>query len=660
MNRVAALLRFPLRVTMASVLAGGLLSGCDDDSEGTAQAADAPAAAAAVAKVSAATRSVPDSLKAVPLDLHILVDQFGYRPGDPKVAVIRSPDAGFDAKDPYVPGEDYEVRRVADGEVVFTGKPLLWEFGKTQDSSGDHGWWFDFSKLDAPGEYIVFDTETKRRSAIFSIKPDVYADALKASVRMFFYQRSAFRKDAKFAGACWADEPAYIREFQDVEARDINDPGNPAKARDLSGGWFDAGDTNKYVTYAMQPVHQLLTSYELNPKVFSDDFNIPESGNGIPDVIDEVKWEIDWLKKMQNPDGSAALKVGAIDLTPADPPSRDTAKRYYIGSCTSSTIAVASMFAHAAQVYRQFPALENEATALEIRAIKAWERYQATPEKETACDSQKIHAGDADLDVGQQQGLAAVAAVYLYAITGEKGYDDYLKANYRDLYAYRDSGWSRYWPYQGEAALAYTRLPQADPGLRKTFLADKLADVKAGHGIYGSVAGDDLYRNFLHEPQYHWGSNNPRAGYGASNIDVELFDIDIKDKTPYRTRALDTLHYFHGVNPLGIVYLTNMASYGATRSVNAVFHKWFWEKSKWSTAGVSECGPAPGYVPGGPNATASTNGVPPTLQPPSGQPPQKSFKDWNTNSDAPWVVAEPAISYQAGYVRLVAAFAARP
>ncbi len=84
----------------------------------------------------------------------------------------------------------------------------------------------------------------------------------------------------------------------------------PTTARDLRGGWFDAGDTNKYVNNAGQTLHQLLAAYRERPEIWTDDLNIPESGNGRPDLIDEIIWELDWLKRMQQADGGVLIKVG--------------------------------------------------------------------------------------------------------------------------------------------------------------------------------------------------------------------------------------------------------------------------------------------------------------------------------------------------------------
>lgn len=620
-----------------------LSSGCSDGSLADARAAR--------------SKNRPLGMSAsVAFDAHLLIDQFGYRPDDPKVAVIRSPQVGYDSENKFTPGATYEIRSTGDGHVVFSGKPVVWNQGAVEASSGDQGWWFDFSALDTPGSYFVYDAQNRVRSATFLIAPDVYRKVLRAAMRMFYYQRSGMAKQPPFADACWADAPSYIGPGQDLEVRDITDPDNPAKIRNLSGGWFDAGDTNKYVTFAVQPVHQLLTAYEANPGAFTDDYGIPESGNGVPDVLDEVKWETDWLKKMQFPDGSAALKVGETVYASAAPPSSDHNARFYVPSCSSATIAIAGMFAHAAYVYSMMPSLAMEADNLRFRAIAAWDNYQRRTDKQTHCDTGVVHAGNADLTSDQQNAEAVVAAIYLYAITDDAKYDAYVRAHFRELRPYSDFGWSRYVPEQGEALLFYTTLAHADAGLRATILADKLRDVRTTSGVYG-FRGEDLYRAFIPAAQYHWGSNSPRAQYGSTNMDVLGLHLDDANAASYRDRALGILHYFHGVNPFTTVYLSNMYAEGATRSLNEIYHTWFAHGTRWSDALTSACGPPPGYVPGGPNAQAVQDGVPATLIPPAGQPPQKSYRDWNVASpEDSWVVTEPGIYYQSAYVELLSKF----
>lgn len=595
---------------------------------------------------------------AVTIDRHILVDQFGYRPGDAKVAVVRNPQSGYDASDKIIPGTSWEVRRAADGSVAFAGGLTVWNGGATQASSGDAGWWFDFTALNQPGSYFVYDVQRERRSPVFAIGQQVYKPILKAALKMFFYQRSGVAKAAQFAGN-WADGAAYVGASQDLAARDITDPGNAARARNLSGGWFDAGDTNQYVTFAASPVHQLLAAYRASPAVFTDDFDIPESGNGIPDLIDEVKVEIEWLKKMQFSDGSVALKLGVTGFPLASPPSGDTTARFYVPACSSSTIAAAGMFAHAAQVFGGIPALASETALLKTRAINAWNSYQATPTKGTNCDDGTVKAGDADWSVNDQEAAAVVAAVYLAAITGEATYHNYVKDNFNKGYLrpYSDIGWSRYQPEQGEALLYYSTLSGADTTVRNAIQQAKQNDVNNSTSIYG-FDNADLYRALLDDAQYHWGSNMVRANYGNTNVDALTFSLAGGKDAALRTRALEVLHYFHGVNPFSSVYLTNMSSLGATYSMNAIFHTWFHVGSPlWGDVRTRTFGPPPGYLPGGPNAQTSV-----TLAPPAGQPRQKAYRDWNGDAGSgdpqtSWEITEPGIYYQAAYVKLIAAFA---
>jgi endoglucanase len=602
----------------------------------------------------------------VTLNAHLLVDQFGYRSSDPKVAVIRNPHVGFDSTDTFSPGTTYQVRKADDGTVVFSAAISPWNGGAVQDSSGDNGWWFDFSSVNTSGTYFVYDVDKQVRSPTFAIAAQPYTNLLKAAMRMYFYQRAGSSsgggsKQPPYADSCWTDTPAYVGPNQDTQAHDATDQGNASKVHDLSGGWFDAGDTNKYVTFAAIPVHQLLSAYQENAAAFTDDFNIPESGNGIPDLIDEVKYETDWIKKMQySADGSVALKVGLLGYPPSHPPSSDTSPRFYVPSCTSATIAAAGMLAHAAYVYGGITSLASEAADLKDRAVRAWNNYQGFATKQEQCDTGIVKAGDADWSAADQEAEAVTAAVWLFAATGDPAYNTYVRNNYKNSRPYKDIGWSRYQPEQGKALLFYTTLPQADSTLKAGILADKLDDVNAGNQIYGWAAGDDLYRNYLHDAQYTWGSNQTRGNYGNTNVDVANFGIAVSSTTPFITRALETLHYFHGVNPFGKVYMTNMSSYGATSSLNELYHTWFWQGTPWADAKTSQCGPAPGYIPGGPNAQAVQNGVPASVVPPAGQPQQKSYRDWNgtpTDTQASYAVTEPGIYYQSAYVELLAQFA---
>jgi hypothetical protein len=154
-------------------------------------------------------------------------------------------------------------------------------------------------------------------------------------------------------------------------------------------------------------------------------------------------------------------------------------------------------------------------------------------------------------------------------------------------------------------------------------------------------------------------------------LNINQYRLNRNNAVNYYNAASGFLHYMHGVNPNSKTYLTNMSRYGAENSVKSIYHGWFSDGSPlWDEAGVSKYGPAPGFVPGGPNRYYTTEtccatkscGIETTLcamnlLPPKNQPPQKAWKDFNTgwpiNS---WLVTENQIAYQAPYVRVLSKF----
>jgi endoglucanase len=441
---------------------------------------------------------------------------------------------------------------------------------------------------------------------------------------------------------------------------------NDKTSRDLSGGWWDAGDTDKYTTFTFSVMHQLLSAYDDNPTPFSDDYNLPESGNGLPDLIDEIEYELDFLKKMQPADlnGGALLKVGNIEFGDPIPEESKFKRYYYPAPCSSATITLASVFAHASLTLSKFEKLKDQAEDLRKRALSAWAHYASHP-KSDACDDGTIKSGDADVSLPDQEARAVVAAVYLYALSGDKQFDEFIEKN-RDLTRpFKEDTWSVYEAPEGDAFLFYTTLPTASPELKGRILDRKLSQWKTVD-MYGMKPDKDLYRAFMREYSYHWGSNQPRANYGNANYDLVQYGlVSGVEAQSARDRAAGILNSFHGVNPMQLVYLTQMSAYGAERSENEIFHTWFRDGSDlWDSAKDSKFGPAPGYVPGGPNKSycADDKDHKCNASELRKQPAQKAYLDFNTgwapdrDYDISWALTEPAIYYQAAYVKLLSKF----
>lgn len=579
---------------------------------------------------------------------NIRIDQFGYRPGDMKIAVIVDPKIGFNENDGFQPGSVYEVRRSDDDSVVFSGKPKEWNRGAIDFTSGDKGWWFDFSTFTEEGEYYIYDPAHKVGSYRFRISNDVYKNVLKAAARVFYYQRINDPKKPPNAEKPWTDDAAFIGPGQDTEARSVSDKENKSLARDLSGGWMDAGDYNKYVTFAEKAVHILLTAFEENPAAFTDDYNIPESGNGIPDIIDEVKYELDWIKKMQEKDGGVLIKVGNLDYQSASPPGTDRRPRFYGPECSSSTIAAAGMYAHAALVFSQYPSLARYAEDLGTRAVRAWKWYGKNARSEN-CDNGEIKSGDADCSLEMQNEMEVVSAIYLFAFTGKPEYNEVIKRNYCLTSPFYNPHLFLYASHQGDALLYYANLKRADAAVRSIIRAQRTKQGK-GYDIFQYREADDLYMAYLPAALYNWGSNHPRAALGSANYDFITYDLDGANSDTYKRRSQGILHYFHGVNPIGIVYLSNMYHCGAEYCADSIWHDWFRRGTVW------DGNPPPGYVPGGPNANYDGS-----LRALSEQPLQKCFRNWNGGyPENSWEITEPAIYYQASYIKLLSKFVTIP
>ncbi len=600
---------------------------------------------------------------------YLVIDQFGYRPKMKKVAILVDPQKGWNSVDSYDAGRRIEVRSVGDDRVVYAGAPTPWQDGRVEESSGDRGSWFDFSEVEEAGSYYLYDAEHDVRSFEFSIGKDVYGPILDAATRMFYFNRANFAKVAPFAcvgDKCWVHGMDNLGPGQDAEARSVRARGNASTARDLSGGWWDAGDTNKYTTFTYSVMHQLLSAYEERPQAFDDDSNIPESGNGIPDIVDEMKIELDFLKKMQaeDLDGGVLVKMGSLEHDELLPEENKNPRYYYPGSCSSAVTTVAGIFAHAGRVLSRLPALEKYAADLQKRAVAAWDHFQNHP-KSDSCDDGTIRAGDADISIPDQEMRAVTAAVYLFAVTGDDRFRKFVDDHMKLTRPFTEDRWSIYEAPSGDALLFYASLPNATPASRQKILERKKKQA-AEVDLYGFKPERDLYRAYMRRDSYHWGSNQARANYGSTNWDLVQYDlVSGAERDEVLERVGGIVHSFHGVNPMQLVYLSNMEPYGAERSVSEIFHTWFRDgDERWDSSTGSELGPAPGFLVGGPSWQYCQNerdhGCYDTEF--KNQPVQKAYVDFNTGwrprakFDMSWALTEPAIYYQAAYVKLLSKF----
>lgn len=291
----------------------------------------------------------------------IKVNQLGFKPNSEKTAFV----TGF--SDVLMADEEtpFSLIDKISGECVYNGKlTLITELDELY--SGEKMLLADFSEYKTTGEYFI-RIDNLSNSVSFKIGEDVYDGLLCDSMRYFYYQRANTEITAEHGGDFFRN---------DITPEDINLPlkNNSNVKKDVSGGWYDAGDIGKYVTPGATAVNTLLWAYKLFPEKFYDgQNNIPESGNGIPDILDEIRYETDFFLKMQDSE-SGAFYMKVKSATEDDNQKNRAVWEY----TTNSTADTAAALAFASTVFRESDA--EYADRLLEAAEKGWEYIEKNPD----------------------------------------------------------------------------------------------------------------------------------------------------------------------------------------------------------------------------------------------------------------------------------------
>ncbi|HSV74166.1 MAG TPA: glycoside hydrolase family 9 protein [Chthonomonadales bacterium] len=613
------------------------------------------------------------SAASAPETPQIMVDQFGWRPAATKVAIFADPRRGQNANRSFVPGATFEVRPAAGGRAVLRGRLRQWRNGEIDEVSGDRVWWADLSRLRTPGRYVVFDPKNNVQSAPFTIAEDVYLSVLRASMRTFYYQRCGVAIEARYGGS-WNRSVCHTAQRQ-ARALVADEPRGPL--RDVSGGWHDAGDHNKYVPFLSTVLWDLLVAYGRNPAAFGDDYGIPESGNGIPDVLDEVKWELDWLLKMQADDGGFHNRVISRSHETGPGPHLDPQEYFYTPVTTWATSTAVLSLAHAARTFRALEGrLPGYAARLQAAAERGWGYLARHPSMHPADGldgAGRTASAAASSDATTDLYLRVLAAAEMWKTTGNPVYRAYFEANCKrrapgDTTTHHPLLNGSIDPLNGDeitrAFVIYATTPGHDARLAREFREVLARSLRENYLLR---TDDDPYRAWMFPGHYCWGSNRVKMRWAQILIFAAMLEASPRRRARYLAIAEEFVHYIHGRNPLSLVYLTNMgargARLGASRSVMEMFHGWFQDGSPLYDGPGSRYGPAPGFLTGGPNRFFDK----PFVAPPYGEPPAKAFREWNTSWNAqhqstedPWTINEPAIYYQAAYTMVLAEFVRRP
>ncbi|MEU5884395.1 glycoside hydrolase family 9 protein [Spirillospora sp. NPDC047279] len=453
----------------------------------------------------------------------------------------------------------------------------------TDASSGQNVHSIDFGSYTTAGTgfTLTADGETSRP---FDISPSAYA-GLKADALKFFYpQRSGVAIDDGL-------RPGYGRPAGHVGTApnqgDTDVPCQPGVCDyrlDVSGGWYDAGDHGKYVVNGGISVAQLMSVFERTKNAPTAGpipaLDIPESGDTVPDVLNEARWEQAFLLKMQRPDGMVHHKIHDENWTGLPLlPHLDPQKRELHPVSTAATLNLAATAAQAARVFAPYDA--GFAAGNLAAARRAWSAAKANPAVHASPDDGIGGGTYSDDNVADEFYWAAAE---LYIATGEKEFRDYVLASpshTADVFADRGFNWGS---VAALGRLDLATVPNDLPGrdaVRRSVLAagDKYLAIAAGFA-YGSP----------YDPgTYEWGSNSQVL----NNMVVLGAAYDISGAAKYRDGAVQGFDYLFGRNALNISYVTG---YGEVNARN--------QHSRWYARQLDPALPNPpaGTVAGGPNS----------------------------------------------------------
>jgi endoglucanase len=541
--------------------------------------------------------------------LAIKVDQVGYLPGAPKVALVVSEAAAG----------SFLVRRAGDGAVVFRGT-----LGAPREDpdAGDSVRAADFSALKTEGRFYV-DAPGAGVSWPFAVAPDAYSRALYLAMRSFYGQRCGTAVDLG------PEFPGYRHDACHLENAYHATSGRSGAKSSGNKGWHDAGDYGRYVVNSGISTGTLLWTYELfADRVKNVRLNLPESGNGTPDILNEIRWNLDWMRSMQDEDGGVFHKQTSERFCDFVMPEKDTLVSYVIGTgaepykSTCATADFAAVMAAAARIYRPFDAA-FAATALEsARKAFAW----AGKNPGVLFNNPKgIGTGAyGDRSCGDE---ILWAAAELWRTTREGEYEQYFAGHYAPELARIRAVGPPAWANVAPMALWTYGL---GGGTGAAADAIRQASVAAADEIARRTAADP-YRTSLATADYIWGSNSVAANYG-----LQLLVANALAPNPrYREAAADTLHYLLGRNTFSLSWVTQVGA----NPFKHPHHR--------PSGADQNPEPWPGLLAGGPNGhrqDPAMNRLPPGL------PPAKMYLD----DQESYATNEVAINWNAPLVLLLA------
>jgi len=491
---------------------------------------------------------------------NILANQIGYVSDAPKRAFLR------------IDASEFRIKTEA-GKTVFSGTSGDW---KAWDLSGDSVRLADFSTFNEPGEYVLWINDTIQ-SRPFTIANRLYSDLASAALKSYYYARCGVAIDSAYGGK-WHRKAGHPDTSVVVHVSAVDAYRPKGTVISSPGGWYDAGDYGKYVVNSSITSYTLLLSNQLHSKYHqSQDLNIPESGNKLPDILDETLVNLKWMLSMQDPnDGGVYHKLTTKNFAGFVMPAETHDQRYVVQKSTAATLDFAATMAHASLELEK-AGLTPLAQQMRESANAAWQWALRNPNiiYQQPHDIQTGAYGDDNL---QDEWFWAASEMYL--LEGKEQFLQAIRANYQLPVTPK---WNVVHTL-GVISLLNSEKRSEFPEMERDFLAhvDHLL-AKANQSPY-LISTDD----------FAWGSNSDVANDGM----LKLVALGLTGAEKYVNSARNDLDYLLGRNTTGYCFVTGFGTKSPMQPHNRIF----------AADGIDD--PIPGYIVGGPNTVVMNDCAP--------------------------------------------------